>query len=500
MSRTKRSAWSLATSVTYSGVTVIIGFFATPLLLRCLGAERYGAFKAMAEWFAYLPLLELGLGGALAACLAPAIGKGDTAHVRAIVKAGLIAYCRITPVIAVTGVALSFLLPRFPGFRVLNARELSLAALIMMIAAIWNPCTVFRVLAESRQRSYFVNGLLLFQGVLSITLLVLTAQAGWGLPGQALATVAAQIPTVTVLAWMGLRAYPGVLRTPMNRRAGAELWKLNWPTFAHTLSNRLGLFSDNLIVALFLGPAAVGPFYLTQRIGYLVQTQLQAIGNASWAGLVELHARGQREIFRRRLLELTGLTSGLALAILLPVGVFNGFFTTQWVGAANYAGAAITWLAVFNMWLGSIFSLWGWPICGTGHIAMWLPYALLFTALNIGVSLAATWAAGLRGPLIGTAVSYLLVQTWALPLVLRRLFDVGVWQLWRTVLEHLLWAVPYGALLVAMTRSRPPHGWLELLPEMALGVAGGAACWWMFGLSRGARVEWVGRLRAAAGV
>src|SRR5689334_9672573 len=98
-SRTGRSALGMITTVVYAVITSLVAFKATPLLLQWLGPLRFGASKAVAEWFAYLPLLEFGLSGSMMACLGPAVGRRDNEEICSILTAGFYAYARIAPVI-----------------------------------------------------------------------------------------------------------------------------------------------------------------------------------------------------------------------------------------------------------------------------------------------------------------------------------------------------------------------------------------------------------------
>src|SRR5262249_52558978 len=191
--------------------------------------------------------------------------------------------------------------------------------------------------------------------------------------------------------WIGLRDYP-LVRGASSASLEAALWKLNWPTLVFNLTSRISLFSDNIVVGSILGPAVVAPFFLTQRLASLAQQQLQGMGNATWAALVELHARGDSMAFRSRMLELSSLVSGIGVAVLAPIAAHTRQFIALWLGPKTYAGDAVTVLACLNGWLWSIFSLWGWPITGTGNIAAWAPYSLTFLAVNLAVSVIATFA------------------------------------------------------------------------------------------------------------
>jgi O-antigen/teichoic acid export membrane protein len=497
MSRTRNSAWSVAGRLLFTVVSMSGTLFATPWLLRWLGSERFGAHKVLMDWAGYLALFELGLGGALMASLAPHVARGDASAVRRLLTAGLHAYFRVTLAMLVGGIGLVVALPYIVSREALSPQELRAAGLISLLPVLLTPLLVFRSLAEARQRNYLFSLLMALQSVLTTGLWLAAARAGWGLIGQSLATAVAQVPALLILLRDGTRAYGAIWPAPPDPAAGKELRALSGPTFLHNLTDWIGLISGNVIIAWLLGPVAVAAFYLTQQPAALAQFQLRGLGNATWAGLAELHARGQGAVFRLRLLELTGAVSGLGAALLGPIAAYNHHFIRQWVGPAAYAGDAVTVIACVNAWFWPLYTLWGWPLLGTGHIGRWVPYAAAFPLVTVPVSILGTRALGLAGPLLGTLAGFLVVNSWALPRVLRRVFTLPPGTLWRAALTPLRWGLLYAAALWLVARTHTPRGWPGLVIEMGAAVLGGLALWWTLSLDRDARIRWRYRLRSA---
>ena len=499
MSRTKKSAWNFGSGLVFTGVSLAVGMFSTPWLLHWLGAEVFGAYRVLTDYAAYLAVLDLGLAGALMARLAVALGQRNAEGTRALVAAGLRLY--LIPTALIMGVAALWIavLPRLMANETIGAGRLRLAGLIFVIPALLTPLIVFRLVAESQQRAYLISLLLTGQSLATTVLLVLAAWLGWGLLGQVAAYAVVQIVYSLVVCFSIAHQYPGVFRQRPAVEVKRDLWSLNWPTFVFNLTGRIGLLTDNLVVAWALGPAAVASFFLTQRLATIALGQLQGIGNATWAGLVELHAQGQEENFRARLLELTSLVSSLSICVLGPIAAYNHFFIDKWVGAANYAGGAVSLVACVNMWFWAVFSLWGWPINGTGQVGRWVPYAVAFAAVNLLVSIVGVIKFGLIGPLAGTLAGFVLVQSWAMTRVLGQLFGFRAVLLWRSALSPFLWGAPFLVLLWLVGRWHTPNGWLMLLAEMAAAGTLGLLLWWTFGLPAERRSMWWGRVKIAIG-
>ena len=64
---------------------------------------------------------------------------------------------------------------------------------------------------------------------------------------------------------------------PTSKLLGQELWRLNRPNFFLNLCGKLGLMSDQIIISVMLGPAAIVPFSLTCRLPQIAQKILQNI-------------------------------------------------------------------------------------------------------------------------------------------------------------------------------------------------------------------------------
>jgi len=75
VTRTKRSAWTLAAGATFSVASALTAVIASPYLLRWLGADQFGAYRTLIDWFAVIAFLDFGVGGALMAALAQRSGE-----------------------------------------------------------------------------------------------------------------------------------------------------------------------------------------------------------------------------------------------------------------------------------------------------------------------------------------------------------------------------------------------------------------------------------------
>ncbi|HEY9813706.1 MAG TPA: lipopolysaccharide biosynthesis protein, partial [Candidatus Sericytochromatia bacterium] len=265
--RTSRAVGNFITGLLFQVMTLGIGLVSTPLLLHWLGDERYGAFRAASDWVSYVNLLDLGIGGALLALLAKAVGQGDHKQIRLTLAMGLRAYVQVGLGMFLAAVGLGWFITDLVQVKGSLASELQKGYWLGFLGILLLPLAPFRLLADASQRSYFINAFLIFQSLLITSMGLLLAWAGFGIPGQYLAVLLGKIAFQLSMCWDGLRRYPDVFALIPDRKAQVnierQLWQLNWPTLVLNLSGQIGLLTDNIVISYNLGPAVVVPFFVT---------------------------------------------------------------------------------------------------------------------------------------------------------------------------------------------------------------------------------------------
>ncbi len=400
----------------------------------------------------------------------------------------------------VAGMTLTVFIPRVLPVKPTLVRDLRFGCLFGVVGLLTMPMFPFRALLEAQQKGYLINSALLAQSLVITIASLLMARWRWGIAGQFAATL---IGTCAFSAWVcytGIRRLTGIwwqnFKHVRQSFEWKSIWNLNWPTLTYNTCGQVGLLTDNIIIAALLSPALVVPFFITQRLAALLQRELQGIGNASWVALTELYARGQTAGFNSGLIELTKLVAILAVAALVPIVAYNRYFVTMWVGERRYGGDLLTALAGLNAFLLALVSLWCWCIAGTGHVVEMVPGMLAQTVLNLALSLVFTIKFGLIGPVLGTLTALVLVSTWYIPMLLRRLFNISLMDLATAALVPVASAAPFSGVIWLMSRALPPRGWCEMSSEMILAALGYLVSWWIVGLSSVERHRWWQRMQA----
>lgn len=498
MHRTGRSIGAFVTGLFLQLSSLSIGLFAAPLLLNWLGDERYGTFRVANDWIGYVGLLELGVSGSLMSLLAQSIGRGNQKQVYLTLVTGIRAYIKVAAVMAIAALGLGYFITHLIQVKGSLIHELQTGYWLGCLSILLIPLVPFRRLADASQRSYWVNMLMLFQSLFITGIALLLAWIGFGIPGQFVALFFGNVFFSFLMSWDGLRRYPKAFAALVTEAAQVDierrLWQLNLPTFILFLSSQISFLTDNIIVSYYLGPALVVPFFVTQRLAVLTQTQLQAIGNATWAALADLYTRGERQIFNARLIELTQLVTIVGFAMMVAIFAYNPYFVEQWVGQARFSGDTVTFLAASNGILLGLFTLWTWCFMGTGHIAAIMPPIICSTIMNLSISLISTQIVGIIGPLLGTFLASVSINLWWLPLLLKQVFDTPIQKLFLAITKPLVLGLPYAFIIYWLARSHTPHGWLGLAIEMGLSVLLYLMIAWSLVFDSSTRLQWRDRL------
>src|SRR5712692_5364267 len=115
-SRSELAFFASAALVARSVITMAVSFVTTPYLLRFLGAERLGAFRASQQWTSYLGFLYVGLGPALMVLLLKPASRGDLAGTVGVLKSGMRITMRQTLwIVLPAGIVLSWFMPELVG-------------------------------------------------------------------------------------------------------------------------------------------------------------------------------------------------------------------------------------------------------------------------------------------------------------------------------------------------------------------------------------------------
>jgi|GEM_PF-2618284 len=478
MTRTTRSLWTVASGWAQSLVTMVVGLAATPLLIKYLGNERYGATLFAIQCGVFFILLELGRGVSVRPILIR--GLTDPNELNKVMPTVLRSWRWIT-VLTMLGLVVSmFLVPSLLKGTSAVERDLRWSYVVGAPALLFTLLIPMRYLLEASHRGYYVSLAITAQSVVTtlvslfIAWLTHSRVPDWQLTWCALANIAGAAVSFMVIQRVATQKFPGMFRVWWRGKSDPaihdELSRNGRRGLILQLARLLGLTTDNIVVGVILGPAIVPVIFLTQRLIAIAQGQLATIGSSVWAPLGDLYARGEHDRFRTRLIQVSKLVVILGVACMAPLMAYNQHFVTKWVGLSQYAGDFITGLSCMNAVIYGLFVLWALALDATGHVNARVKVSLAFAIVNIVLSIVATLVWGMAGPMFALFVANVSVNMWCYPLLMRRLFQLSVKSLFFAVMKPLWIGVPLSIGLWYWAQYHTPWGWIGLGAEMALGA------------------------------
>ena len=481
---------------------VLVSLALTPFLIDGLGTEGFGVWAlalSLSVLGGYASMTDLGVEASVARYVAEARSDRDVQAAREVVSTAMAFFMAVAVVVAPILAALAF--PLVGVFDIsADLRDAAVLCFALMGAQLIfeMPARVFFAVLEGAQRYDVYQVLEVARAIVQSALYVVVLVTDLGVAGLAAATVLSS-GVVMVIGWVAARRIVPDARVSIRdvrRDRFRTLVTFGGQYFFVRFAGTLYRQMDKAIVGIALGVAAVTYYEIANRVHQAASMVQSIAGSALMPATAYLRAN------RERLRELYLRGTNYAVAISMPV-VAAGFIFAEdlirtWVGddlteAAGPARLFLTYLAfvAFHA-VGSVM------LVGLGRMRFIIWVLIVFTVVNLGVSLALVGPLGVEGVILGTVIAQAVI--W-IPYTVKffREWEVSLGEWMRqTVLPN----VP-GIVVQAATAA--PLLWLSTrssnLPAVAgialLSVLLSLAAYLALGLPRGDRERLVTVVRGA---
>jgi O-antigen/teichoic acid export membrane protein len=275
-------ARNVALNLLGDGLPLVVAFICIPVVVRLLGAPRFGVLSLAWIVLSYFGVFDLGLGRAATRFAAEALSRGNTDAVphiaqTAILMQGLLGVAGAVVLVALAPVLVSHVL-KIPPDLVSETRlalyELAAAVPVVLVSG------SLRGVLEAARRFDVVNAIKLPANSANFLLPLLGAALGWHLPGIVALLVAGRAITMLALFAACVRQFPAVLHPARIERARARslLTFGGWVTVSSVVSPIL-VYIDRVAVGALLSMAAVtyytAPYEMVTRL-WIIPTSLVA--------------------------------------------------------------------------------------------------------------------------------------------------------------------------------------------------------------------------------
>ena len=340
--KTVRAAKTAVVTLVQTFVSLAVGLVSVPIMVRSLGRESYGVWLLLGQVISYLALVDFGNASIAKLKLASPGGEDERDVKQEVLTTTLLGAVVTTPLVALTGVAVTAgLASRYADNNVsagsiVAAASLLVAAFLAMRLASLPTFALFG--ANMEYRSAF--GRLMITTANSV-LDIVAALFGFGMVGLACNRLLAQVALGLNLQRAAKRFVPWYGFTQFEWSKLGPLLKQNsfclFAQWGHTLVEAV----DILVVGLAVGAEAVPVYTITSALPRLLFMLFNQAMSGANAGLVGLFASGDKRRFHfiRTQQEIVTLAC-LAVVGAVTLAVNRGF-VGLWVGPEYYGGGLV---------------------------------------------------------------------------------------------------------------------------------------------------------------
>jgi O-antigen/teichoic acid export membrane protein len=401
-------------------VNLLIGLVVTPILLRRLGEESFGAWTLAMTVASYVLMVELGLGVATVRHLASALALGDNSRASIIASSARATYL----VLACAGVAVLGVLLAFPGVLFgtgeVSAGRARVAVFILGAGYLLSlAASVYPVIAIGAGRADLGTTVGIVFRIATATAQVIVVLFSDSLVALALVTAVGVVGNTLVVRAVARRFFANIdVRLALASRGVARLLlSSGWRNAAIGVALAVAIQSDVVVVGAILGPIAVAAY------GIAIRASTTAVSLATRATDVLLPTFAHATTLEERERTATAFRESVFLmrAILLPALVILAAFGQPllelWLGDVPTDADVVLVLLVLAAVVRAPGHVSGILLIGMNR----LDYMLIGTSItaigNLGLSILLTWRLGIIGPVLGSLAGFLV---WDLVLLPRR--------------------------------------------------------------------------------
>jgi O-antigen/teichoic acid export membrane protein len=412
-------------------ISVVLTLLLTPIIVRALGAERYGVYATVTMVVALLAFTDLGVGNGLVTRLAAAEGRASVEEQRWLVSTALALLLTVGTVLAVLSVVAAVVLPwpTLLGTAAVPASELRVAILVFgLLFAAGLPAGLGQKVLLGLQKGAEASAWLLGATATAVILTAIAATADASLAVVVGATVA---PTAALGLVQTVRLF-GVQRPELRPRRSdvsqsrvRALLGLSGLFFLLNVAVAVAFQTDLFVVSGILGAASAAVFSICLRLFGLVTQATTAALSQLWPAFAEALASDDRDWVRRtlrRTMAVTALVTVPAVTVLVLIGPA---LIRWWVGPTLVPPTVL--LVAMACW--TVQQCVIYPVAmlmnGAEIVRFQLIAASSMAIANLATSILLTRQVGLAGPVWASLMTHTLIN--ALPAVwlVRRRFLVG---------------------------------------------------------------------------
>jgi O-antigen/teichoic acid export membrane protein len=397
------------------GVATVVSFISVPLTVRYLGPERYGAWVTISTVIAWMALADFGLSNSLTNVVSEGYAKNRQDLAQSYVSA---AFWSLAGIAAAFALMFFSVWPRVPWDRVFNVQSLQAreevgpaVAIAFTIFVLNFPVSIIAKIYGAYQEVAKGNAWSAAGNLLGLAALITVTQVKGGLVSLVIAVSGALLLVNALSAvWLFGWSKPWLRPRPdrVTYSAMRKLTSLGGMFFVIQIAALVLFQTDNLIIAHYLGAAAVTPYSVTWRL-FTYTALFQILASPSyWPAYAEAFARGDRAWVRHRFRINLNVTIASTLVLALPLVLFGRWIIGKWAGSAAVPPAGLLlWMGIWSL-IYSAMNSQSCVLASSGRVKIQMIYSVVAAGVNLILSIILVQRIGLTGVIMGTVGAYLI--------------------------------------------------------------------------------------------
>lgn len=403
-----------AVSVVCKGISAILSFISSPLILQCLGESKYGVWASLLSLVSWIYYFDLGIGAGLRIRLSESLAKEDIDGAQKYISTAYIIISRISLV----AFAVAFIVTRVINLpAALNIKNFDENINMIFLVAILFVCINFVLslinnVFYANQRAGAVDILSVLGQVCYVLGLFIYSRTGNGLilAITIIEGMAQIIKNVVGTIW-ARASYPNcrISLLKYDKKYSSGILSFGLMSFISSIAAMVLNSTDNLIIIHYFGAEAVTPYNFCYKYFGMISSIFMVIVVPLQSAYTVANQKDDYTWIVKNLKRAILLWCVFTCGTILAAFIFRPFMSL-WLGRKlNYSNGLIFFTALYCILLmvGHTFST---LTNGLGKITETTIAALFQAIVNIPISilLAVNAGMGVVGVIIGSVISMMI--------------------------------------------------------------------------------------------
>ncbi len=453
--RSKKAMLNIVISMAYQIVALVCGLITPRLILSTFGSTYNGVTSSATQFLSLVSVLRLGISGSTRVALYKTLAKNDKLGTSRIIKATEIYMRKVSIVIALYAVALSFLYPLI-SHNNLPWYDCTLIILIVSIStfAEYFFGITYSTLITADQREYVRSGIHIFTTILNTILVAVFIRLGANIFVVKLGSAVAYALLPVGMGLYCRKKYQLVRDCEPDDSAIQQRGAVAFHSIANIIHNN----TDLVILTLFLDAKVISVYHIYYIVVGRIKTIMTVFTSGLEAAFGNMWAKGEYDTAKKNFRTYEFLMFSFVVVVFSCVGLLILPFVKQYtrgVHDTNYLLLDFAILVTVTEAMFCIRNPYVTMVQAAGKYKETKNGAAMEAVLNIVISLSLVSLIGLNGVIIGTLAANIFRTSQYSWYVSKNIFHRSIFE----VVRRFLWLIVCAALIVAA--SLPVITWVS---------------------------------------